>query len=91
VLIISWIDTGENTLHLIGLDDQGAIVVIARGRIAPRLTNVPRCLIGIEAGMTTHYVVRELSGLGHDESRYRLGQTSVKDIVLDQYSAPSQW
>ena len=40
------IDTGKNTLHLIGLDDQGAIVLrekIARGRIAARLANVPRC------------------------------------------------
>ena len=63
------IDTGKNTLHLIGLDDQGAIVLrekIARGRIAARLANVPRCLIGIEAGMATHYVARELSALGHD-------------------------
>src|SRR6478735_7997831 len=62
------IDTGKNTLHLIGLDDQGAIVVrekIARGRIAARLA-MPRCLIGIEAGMATHYVARELSALGHD-------------------------
>jgi transposase len=63
------IDTGKNTLHLIGLDDQGAIVLrekIARGRIAARLANVPPCLIGIEAGMATHYVARELSALGHD-------------------------
>ena len=63
------IDTGKNTLHLIGLDDQGAIVLrekIARGRIAARLANVPRCLIGIEAGMATHYVARELIALGHD-------------------------
>jgi hypothetical protein len=37
---------------------------IARGRIAARLANVPRCLIGIEAGMATHYVARELSALG---------------------------
>ena len=68
------IDTGKNTLHLIGLDDQGAIVVrekIARGRIAARLANVPRCLIGIEAGMATHYVARELIALGHDVRRYR--------------------
>jgi hypothetical protein len=58
------IDTGKNTLHLIGLDDKGAIVLrekIARGRITARLANVPRCLIGIEAGMATHYVARELS------------------------------
>jgi transposase len=63
------IDTGKNPLHLIGLDDKGAIVLrekIARGRIAARLANVPRCLIGIEAGMATHYVARELSALGHD-------------------------
>ena len=45
------IDTGKNTLHLIGLDD---------------IANVPRCLIGIEAGMATHYVARELGALGHD-------------------------
>jgi transposase len=63
------IDTGKNTLHLIGLDDQGEIVLrekVARGRIAARLANAPRCLIGIEAGTATHYVARELSALGHD-------------------------
>src|SRR6201987_970736 len=63
------IDTGKNILHLIGLDNQGAIVLrekIARGRIAARLANVPRCLIGIEAGMATHYLARELSALGHE-------------------------
>jgi hypothetical protein len=41
---------------LIGLDDNGTIVLrekIVRGRIAARLANVPRCLIGIEAGMAT--------------------------------------
>jgi transposase len=42
------IDTGKNTLHLIGLDGNGTIVLrekIARGRIAARFANVPRCLI----------------------------------------------
>jgi transposase len=28
--------------------------------------NVPRCLIGIEAGMATHYMARELVALGHE-------------------------
>ena len=63
------IDTGKNTLHMIGLDEKGAIVLrekVARGRIAARLVNVPPCLIGIEAGMATHYVARELLALGHD-------------------------
>jgi transposase len=66
------IDTGKNTLHLIGLDDKGGIVLrekVSRGRITARLANVPRCLIGFEAGMATHYVARELSALGHDAKR----------------------
>ena len=53
------IDTGKNVLHLIGLDDKGTTVLrekIARGRITFRFANVPRCLIGIEARMATHYV-----------------------------------
>ena len=63
------IDTGKNTLHLIGTRRQGGNRFAGedrRGRIAARFANVPRCLIGIEAGMATHYVARELSALGHD-------------------------
>ena len=58
------IDTGKCTLHLIGLDAQGMIVLrekLARRRIGGRLANVPPCLIGIEAGMGTHYVARARS------------------------------
>ena len=63
------IDTGKNTLHLIGLDEQGMIVLrekLVRGRIGGWPANVAPCLIGIEAGMGTHYVARELISLGHD-------------------------
>ena len=63
------IDTGKNTLHLVGLDDRGTIVLrekLGRSRIRTRLANIPPCLIGIEAGMPTHYVARELIALGHD-------------------------
>src|ERR1700751_2261585 len=63
------IDTGKNTFHLIGLDEQGTIVLrekLARGRLARRLANASPCLIATEAGMATHYVARELLALGHD-------------------------
>jgi transposase len=63
------IDTGKNTLHMIGLDSKGAIVLrekISRSQIASRLVNVPPCLIGIEAGMASHFVARELAALGHE-------------------------
>jgi len=58
------IDMGKNTLHMVGLDSLGAIVLrerVSRGRVTSRLANLPRCLIGIEAGMATHYVARELA------------------------------
>jgi hypothetical protein len=63
------IDPGKNSLHLVGLDARGGIVLrerVARGKIESRLAIVPPCLIGIEASMGTHYVTRELLGLGHD-------------------------
>jgi transposase len=63
------IDMGKNTLHMVGLDPLGAIVLrerVSRERITSRLANLPTCLIGIEAGMATHYVARELAALGHD-------------------------
>src|SRR5271163_2430992 len=47
------IDMGKNTLHMIGLDTRGGIVLrekVSRGRITLRLANLPPCLIGIEAG-----------------------------------------
>jgi transposase len=63
------IDPGKNTVHLIGLDARGKVVLrkkVARSKIVARLANVPPCLIGIEAGMGTHYVTRELIAIGHD-------------------------
>ena len=53
------IDMGKNTLHMVGLDTRGNIVLrkkVSRGRSTSRLANLPPCLIGIEAGMATHYV-----------------------------------
>src|SRR5258708_8254985 len=66
------IDTGNNTLHMIGLDERGAIVLrekISRARIAARFVNLPPCLVGIEAGMASHYVARELLTLWHDDKQ----------------------
>ena len=63
------IDPGKNILHLVGLDARGEIVLrekVTRTKIVSRLANLRPCLIGIEAGMGTHYVTRELLALGHD-------------------------
>jgi len=63
------IDPGKKTFHLIGLDARGGIVLrekVAPDRVVARLSNMAPCLIGIEAGMGTHYVTRELLAIGHD-------------------------
>ena len=62
----------------------------ARGRITSRLANLPPCLIGIEAGMATHYVARELAVLGHDakqvrprlRSRFGRGKKMISEMLL---------
>jgi hypothetical protein len=46
------IDVGKNTFHLVGLDKRGVIVLqqkVTRHLLGRRLSNIPRCLIGMEA------------------------------------------
>jgi transposase len=63
------IDPGKNSPYLIGFDAKAAIVLkekIARNGAAVRLANVAPCLSGVEAGIGTHYLARDLGALGHD-------------------------
>src|SRR5947207_3500465 len=63
------IDIGKNTFHLVGLDKRGAIVLqqkVSRGQLARRLSNIPRCLIGMEACSGAHHIGRQLAAVGHD-------------------------
>jgi transposase len=63
------IDIGKNSVHLAGLDSGGALVLrrkLSRGQIETFLANSQSCLIGLEACVGAHYLVRHLSALGHD-------------------------
>jgi len=63
------IDLGKNTFHLIGLDQRGNIVLqlkTSREQLERHLTNIPRCLIGMEACSGSHHIGRQLEALGHD-------------------------
>ena len=63
------IDIGKNTFHLVGLDKRGAIVLrikVSRSQLERRLANVPRCLVGMEAGCGSHHIARQIRALGHD-------------------------
>ena len=63
------IDIGKTSFHLIGMDAVGAIVLrqkLTRSQIGVRLSNLPPCLIGMEACVGAHHLSRRLLGLGHD-------------------------
>jgi hypothetical protein len=51
------IDIGKNSFHVVGLDRRGAIVLRqkwSRGQVEARLSNLPPCLIGLEARSAQH-------------------------------------
>jgi transposase len=51
-IAVAGIDIGKNTLHVVGLDERGAIVLCqkwSRGQVQARFANLPPCLIGMEA------------------------------------------
>jgi transposase len=63
------IDLGRNSFHLVGSDRRGATVLqqkVSRGQLERRLSNIPRCLIGMEACSGSHHIARQLAALGHD-------------------------
>ena len=60
------IDIGKNSFHVVGLDNRGAIVLRqkwSRGQIEARLTNLPPCLIGMEACVGAHHLSRKLQSI----------------------------
>ena len=63
------IDIGKNSLHVIGLDQRGTIVLCqqwSRGQGEAHFANLPLCLVGMEACVGAHHLSRKLTALGHD-------------------------
>src|ERR1700730_16449650 len=63
------IDIGKNSFHVVGFDQRGGIVLRqkwSRGQVEVRLTNMPPCLIGMEACVGAHHLSRKLQLQGHD-------------------------
>jgi transposase len=62
------IDVGKNVFHLIGLNRRGAILLrqkLTRRQLAIRMSNLPPCLVGLEAGVGAHHLGRTLKEIGH--------------------------
>jgi hypothetical protein len=58
-IAVMGIDIGKNSFHIVGLDQRGAIVLRQRGsrsQVERRLTNMPPCLVGMEACVGAHHL-----------------------------------
>ena len=63
------IDIGQNSFHIVGYDERGAIVLRqrwSRDQVEARFANMPPCLIGMKGCVGAHHLSRKLSALGHD-------------------------
>lgn len=63
------IDLGKTIFHLIGMEEDGTVVLkkrFSRSQLLKFLVNVPPCLIGMEASCGCHHIGRQLVAFGHD-------------------------
>jgi transposase len=63
------IDIGKDTFHLVGFDRDGQLVLrkqIKRLDLVATFEKLPRCIVGMEACLSAHFVSRTLRKLGFD-------------------------
>jgi transposase len=63
------IDIGKSVFHLVGFNQRGAIMLrqkLTRRQLSVRMSNMPPCLVGLEAGIGAHHLGRTLKERGHD-------------------------
>lgn len=68
-LAVVGIDIGKDVFHVVGFDRNGKIVLrrkIKRLGFAAVFKRLPRCVVGMEACLSAHFVSRTLRGLGYE-------------------------
>jgi len=63
------LDLAKTVFQAHGVDDAGTVTIrkkLRRSELLTFFTDLPACLIGIEACATAHYWARELAALGHE-------------------------
>jgi len=68
-LAVVGVDIGKDTFHLVGFDGDGQLVLrkkIKRLALNPTFEKLPRCIVGMEACLSAHFVSRTLRGLGFE-------------------------
>ena len=68
-LSVIGIDIGKDVFHIIGFDPSGTIVLrrkIKRMALVATFEKLPRCIVGLEACLSAHFVSRTLRQLGFE-------------------------
>lgn len=63
------IDIGKDVFHLVGFDPNGEVVLrrkVKRLALVSTLEKLPRCIVGMEACLSAHFVSRTLRQLGFE-------------------------
>src|SRR5262247_3619862 len=84
------IDTSKHVFHIHGVDGRGHTVLtkrVARHKVLALVTQLPPCLIGMEASGGTHYWAREFTKLGHTVKL--MSPQFVKPYVQSQKNDPN--
>lgn len=68
-LAVVGVDIGKDTFHLVGFDRSGQLILrqqIRRQALTAVFDGLPRCIVGMEACLSAHFVSRALRGMGFD-------------------------
>ena len=68
-LSVIGVDIGKDVFHIVGFDSDGKIVLrrkIRRLSLTDVFKKLPRCIVGMEACMSAHFVSRTLRQLGFE-------------------------
>lgn len=68
-LVIVGVDVGKDTFHLVGFDRADQLVMrkqIKRLALSATFEQLPRCIVGMEACLSAHFVSRTLRGMGFE-------------------------
>lgn len=68
-LVVVGVDIGKDVFHLVGFDRSGQVVLrkkIKRISLQDNFAGFPRCVVGMEACLSAHFVSRVLRGMGFE-------------------------
>jgi transposase len=63
------LDLAKNVFHVVCCDEHGKVIrkkILKRSQVLRYFTNLPPCLVGMEACASAHYWARQLKELGHE-------------------------